>query len=212
MATPNIWSGVKVNMQDSIGTTANITAISKASEAVCTATNTLANGDYVLLLIQGMVQLDLMVARVKAVSGTNFTLDGIDSTLFDTFASGTFQKITMATSITSATDVNASGGDPSQIDATTIHDTTAKNIPGIFSAAKFDMQLIWDASDTAFKAVKAASDIKGLRAFLFTFATGQKAVFYGYVAASGLPTGGSQALVKTAVTVTMFGKPNYYAT
>jgi hypothetical protein len=58
MATARKWSNVAIAMQSAIGADITITGISKASEGVVTATNTISNGDFVALTVQGMYQLN----------------------------------------------------------------------------------------------------------------------------------------------------------
>lgn len=206
------WSNVAVAVQSAIAAAKTITAITKASEGVVSSTaHGYSNGDYVLLTVQGMYQLDGVVARVSSVATDTFVLEGIDTTLYETFTSGTAEEITFGTSLTSATSINASGGDFDFIDTTTIHDNVKKQIPGLPSPGTFTMDLFWDLADAALIALKAASDNQLQRAVRFTFANGQKVVFIGYVGASGLPTGGAQEVVKTSVVITMFGKPQVYA-
>ena len=212
MATARKWSNIAIAMQSALASPVTITAITKAAEGVCTATNTYSNGDYVVLSVQGMYQLNDRVARVKTVSGSAFTLEGIDTTLFDTFTAGTAEKLTYGTSITTATSVSSSGGGFDMIDITTIHDNAKKEIPGLPAASTFSFDNIWDVSDAGLVAMKVASDAQAKRAFRFTFGTGgQIMVFTGYVGATLLPGGSAQDKVTTGTTITMQGLPTYYA-
>ena len=212
MATVRKWSNVAVAMQSAIAADVTITAISKASEGVVTATNTYTNGDFVYLKVQGMFQLDGRVARVKTVSGTGFTLEGVDTTSFETFSSGTCAKITFGTSITTATSLSSSGGDFDFIDTTTIHGNAKTQIPGLPNPSTYTFENIWDVADAGLLAMKAAADAQGIRAFKFTFGTGgQIMVFAGYVGASLLPGGSAQDKVTTSAVITMNGSPSYYA-
>ncbi len=212
MASARKWSNVAVAMQSALGPDITITAISKAAEGVVTATNTLSNGDFVVLTIQGMFQLNDRVARVKTVSGSGFTLEGVDTTLFDTFTSGTANKITFGTSITTATTVNASGGDFTFVDTTVIHTNTKTQIPGTANPATYTFDNIWDVTDAGLLAMKLASDGQAKRAFKFTFGTGgQIMCFNGYCGATILPGGTAQGLVTTSTVITMFGSPTYYS-
>ena len=212
MASAKKWSNVAVAMQSAIAADITITNISKASEGVVTATNTLVNGDYVLLSVQGMYQLDGRVARVKTVSGSAFTLEGIDTTSFETFTSGKANKITFGTSITTATSLSSSGGDFDFIDTTTIHANAKTQMPGLPNPSTYTFDNIWDVSDAGLIAMKAASDAQAMRAFKFTFGTGgQIMVFTGFVGANLLPGGSAQGLVTSPSVVTMFGAPTYYA-
>ncbi|MDN4061490.1 phage tail protein, partial [Massilia sp. YIM B02769] len=56
-----------------------ITAASNAAEAVCTATNTFAAGDFVEYT-GGWSKANGRVFRLKAATGTSFTLEGLDTT------------------------------------------------------------------------------------------------------------------------------------
>ncbi len=212
MATAKKWSNVAIAMQSAIAADTTITAISKASEGVVTATNTLANGDYVIINCLGMFQLNARVARVKTVSGSGFTLEGIDTTLFDTFTSGTCNKLTFGTSITTATSVSPAGGEFDFIDTTTIHVNSKTQIPGLASPATYSFENVWDVADAGLLAMKLAGDAQAQRAFKFTFGTGGNImVFSGYVGANLLPGGQSQGLVTTQSVITMYGSPSYYA-
>lgn len=212
MATVRKWSNVAVAMQSAIAADVTITNITKASEGVVTATNTYTAGDYVYLKIQGMFQLNERVARIKTVSGTGFTLEGIDTTNFDTFSSGTCNKLTFGTSITTATSLSSSGGDFDFIDTTTIHGNAKTQIPGLPNPSTYTFENIWDVSDAGLLAMKNAADAQGIRAFKFTFgAGGQIMVFAGYVGASLLPGGLAQGKVTTSTVITMNGAPTYYA-
>ena len=214
MATPRKWSNVAVAMQSAIASAVTISAITKASPGVVTTgtAHGYSNGDIVYLSVQGMYQLDGKVARITSASGSTFTLEGIDTTLFDTFTSGSVQKLTLGTSITTATTINASGGDFDFIDTTTIHANQRSQIPGLPNPATFTFDNIWDVSDAGLLAMKAASDNQTIRAFVFTFGTGgQKMYFAGYVGASLIPTGSAQGLVTTQTTITAYGTATYYA-
>ena len=212
MASARKWSNVAVAMQSALGADITITAISKAAEGVVTATNTLSNGDFVVLTVQGMFQLNDRVPRVTPVSGTGFTLERVDTTLFDTFTSGTANKITYGTSITTSTSVSASGGDYAFIDTTLIHANVKTQIPGPANPATYSFENIWDVSDAGLLAIKLATDAQAKRAFKFTFGTGgQIMCFNGYCGGALLPAGQAQGLVTTSTTITVYGSPTYYA-
>lgn len=212
MATPIVWKNVAVTMQSAIAAAKTISGITKASPGVVTATaHGYSNGDYVFLNVNGMHQLNDKVVRVAGVTTDTFQIEGVDTTAFDTFADGTAEKLTFGTSITTATTINASGGEFDFVDTTTIHDNTKKQIPGLPSAITYQFDNIWDASDTGLLAMKSASDTQAKRAFKFQFGSGGKIiVFAGYVGCSMLPGGQAQDLVKTSAVITMNGTPTYY--
>ena len=212
MATATKWSNIAIAVQSALAAADTITAITKANPGVVTSTaHGLVDGDIVVLTVQGMHQLDGRVARVAGKTTDTFQLEGIDTTLFDTFTSGTAELITFGTALATATSVSASGGDFEFIDVTTIHDNIKKQIPGLANPSTFSFDNIWDVSDAGLVALKAASDTQAKRAVRFTFANGQKLYFTGYIGATLLPTGSAQEVVKTGVVITMFGKPTVYS-
>lgn len=213
MADPIVWKNVAVSMQSAIASAKTITGITKANPGVVTsAAHGFSDGDILYLEVVGMSQLNEKVVRVTSSATDTFSLEGVDTTDFDTFTSGTAQVVTLGTSITSATNVTASGGDFDFIDTTTIHDNIKKQIPGLPAAISFSMDLVWDATDTGHVAFKAASDVQAKRTFKFQFGTGGKVVYFcGYVGYTGLPGGQAQGLVTTSAVITMNGTPTYYA-
>lgn len=212
MATVVKWSKVAVAIQSALGSDVTITAISKANPAVVTANgHSFANGDFVKIAANGMFQLDARVFRVASVSSNTFALEGEDSSLYDTFTSGTANFITFGTNMTTATGLTAAGGDFDFIDVTTIHDNIRKQVPGLAAPATYTFENLWDPSDAALIALKQASDNQAQRAVKFTFAAGQIVAFVGYVGATLLPAGNAQDKVVTQVVMTMFGRPTIYS-
>lgn len=213
MATAKVWKNVAVAMQSALAAAKTITGITKASPGVATSVaHGYANGDYVYLTINGMYHVNEKVVRVAGVAADTFQLEGVDTTLFDTFTSGTAEKITYGTSITTATTITASGGGFEFIPTTTIHGNVNTVIPGLPEASKLEMDNIHDISDAGLLAMKAASDAQARRAFKVQWGTGgQIMVVSGYVGASLLPGGSAQQLVTTPTVITMNGTPTYYA-
>ncbi len=214
--TVQVWSNVAIAVESAKATAQTITGITKASTAVLTysGTDTYANGDYVLLTVQGMSQVDGRIFRVAnvVVGSDTFELEGCNSTLFDTFTSGTVEEITFGTSLTVASGVSVSGGDFQFIDVTTIHDVVQKQIPGNASPTTFSLDCQWQPDDAGLIALKAASDSKAQKAIRITFANGYKFMCTGYVGATLAPTGSAQAVVTTPVVFTAYGRPTTYAT
>ena len=212
-------SNVAVAMQSALAAAKTITAITKAAPGVVTSTaHGYSNGDYVFLEVQGMSQVNGRVFRVANVATDTFQLEdvtggtGIDTTVFDTFSSGTAKKITFGTSITTAATINVTGGDFDFIDTTTIHSNQKSQIPGAANPISISMDQLWDIADAGQIALKAASDTQAQRAFKFTFGTGGPImVFVGYVGFTGAPTGNAQDKITSPATVTAFGSPTYYS-
>lgn len=211
MAT-KVWSNVQVAMQSALDAAKTITAITKANPAVATSTaHGFANGDIVILSVQGMWQLDTRTARVANVTSNTFELEGIDSSLYDTFSAGTAQKITFGTTFSTIGDVSTSGGDFEMIDVTTIHDNVKKSIPGSASQVEVSGNFNWDPADLGQIAMKTASDARSMRAFRITFSDGAKWYFTGYPGFTGTPTGSAQQKVTAPFKISSFGRPSFYS-
>lgn len=207
------WSNVGIAFQSALGATKTITAISLATTGVVTSTaHGLANGTFVLLTISGMYQLNDRVVRVAATAANTFELEGVDTTLFSAFSSGSCVAVTYGTVLGTGLTVSVSGGDPEFADVTTIHDSVRKRVPVVTSPLSMTMELIFDPTDAAFPLLKAASESLLTRAVRITFSNGWKVVFNGYVAAAGFPAGSAQDTVKTNLSVEGQGRPTVYTT
>jgi hypothetical protein len=219
MASVTKWSNVAVAMQSAIGSALVITGITKADPGVVTsAGHGLSNGAYIYLNIDGMHQLDERVFRVCNIATDTFQLEevsggtGTDTSAYDTFTSGSAYALTFGTSITTAVDMNVSGGNFDMIDTTTIHQNQKSQVPGLSNAMSFEFNNIWDPTDAGQVAMKSASDAQAVRAFKFTFGTGGKImVFSGYVGFTGAPAGSAQDKVTSQAVITAQGTPTYYS-
>jgi len=205
-------------MQSALGADKTITAIAVGATATVTATHDFSAGDYVVFDVLGMHQLNGRVFRVLSVSTTvSFVIEGtgaasLDTSAFDAFTSGTCNKITFGTSITTATNISASGGDFDFIDTTTIHGNIKSQIPGSANPLSYSFDNLWDSADAGQIALKDASDTQAQRAMKFTFGTGGPImVFNGYVGYSGAPTGSAQDKVVSPAVITAFGAATHYA-
>jgi hypothetical protein len=213
MATATVWKNVSVAMQSAIATAKTISGITQANPAVITSTSHgYSNGDIVYLEVQGMWQMNEKAVRVANVTTNTFEAEGVDASAFEAFTSGTAKKVTMGTSITSATSISTSGGDFDRIDTTTIHGNAKTEVPGLPSPISFSMDHIWDSTDSGQAAMKAASDVQAKRVFKFQFGSGGKVLYFvGYVGFNGLPGGQGQGLVTCQAVITMNGTPTFYA-
>ena len=215
MATPILWKNVAVAMQSAIGNAVTITGVAVATDGSITVTASghgMSNGDYCLVSATGMTEINKRIFRVAGVAGASFELEGEDGSDYTTFTAGTVREITFGTSVTTMTTVSPSGGEPDQIDATTIHDTQRTILYGLPAATSYSFENIWDPSDAGLIALKNASNSQAERGFRFTFGTGGRIfLFYGQVSAGLNPSGSAQGLVTTPVSITATGASTTYA-
>ncbi|MGL5934255.1 MAG: phage tail tube protein [Cetobacterium sp.] len=213
MAT--LWSNVQVTMEASLDPADAITGISNAAPAVATSNgHGIVNGSYVFLRAEGMPQLDERVVRIANATANDVQFEGTNSLQYDVFAAvgvNQMQKITFGPSFKTIFGLNASGGDATFVETTTIHVNYGTQIPGKRNPIIYNFQNVWKPFDAGLQAMLAASEVKQLRAFKFRFPDGLTMVFSGYPSASLVPTGQAQGLVETATSISMQGYPFYYA-
>lgn len=212
MATPILLLDTVVRMQSALGTDKNITAITKASEAVITATHDFSIGDYILLDgIGGMTELNKRIVRVKAVSTTvSFTAEGLDSTNWTTYTSGgTATKITSFVTFDNVTSFNYAEPQPNRIDVTTIHQNQKTEVFGLDDAPTATMSMNADPLGAAIVELRKASLAKSTRGFVVTTQTGQILIFNAYVA-GGRGFDGSVGAVATGQASMTFVSPEQW--
>lgn len=208
----NVWSKVGVDVQSALAAPVTITAITKASPAVATgAAHGYTVGDLLLLKVSGMRQLNYRVVRVSAADVNTFTLEGVDSTNFDTFESGTAEEITFGASCSTLQDVNASGGEAAPILISTVHEDQDYEIPGNRSPIVMSFGSLWVPDDAALLALNAFDEIKTPCAIQIRFATGAKVYFAAFPSVSLAPTGSSGNAVQTPVALRLRGRLTAYA-
>lgn len=215
MATPIFWTNVGIDVQTAVATAVTITGITKAATGVVTYTGAVnpTVGDYIVMSVNGMYQLNdrvLRVANVNTVAKT-FELEGEDTSTYETFTSGSYQIVTFGASFTTTQNINVSGGEYEFADVTTIHDNVRKRVPTITSPMSLAMDNLFDLTDPGFVELNKAYKAKTKRAIRLRFGSGAKMLLMGYGGAAGVPTGQAQGVVQTKVSIEAQNIPTIYA-
>lgn len=209
-------AGLKLYMESAIAAPTTITAISKAAPGVFSASgHTFVVGDSVLLEIQGMVELNgLLATIVSVVASTSFQIAGVDgvtgldTTLFSTFSSGTAKKVTLGTTITGVQDFSFTGGEIKTTDTTTVNDLVDTQIVVGATAQSADMVMQWDPASTAQAAMINAFKTRANKGFKLLYPDGANVKWYGTVGYTGAPGGGKQGVTTSPAKITMLGGLN----
>lgn len=206
------WTGVKVDAQTELGVETSIEDISAASEGVVESTgHGLTDGDYVLLSVSGMIEVNSRVFRVSDVSADEFTLQDEDTREYGDFISGSFRKITFGVSAATLQDVNVSGGEANMADTTTIHDLEQSQAPTTTTPLTMQHTSLFSGSDPFLAEMRRASRSKTTRAVRYTFTNGDEVLVNAYVSASGAPTGQAGQAVQTPLTLAVQRAPTTVA-
>ena len=205
-------SGLKLYMESAIAAAKTISGITKAAPGIISSTaHGFANGDNVLLEIQGMVELHGYLCKVVSTTTDTFQVadvngtTGIDTTLFSTFTSGTAKKVTLGISITGVQDFNFAGGEIKVEDTTTVNDTQDTQIVVGATAQSADMTMQWDPASSAQQAMIAAFKTRANKGFKVLWPDGAFTMWYGTVGYTGAPGGGKQGVTTSPAKITMLG-------
>lgn len=202
----NVWSNVKVAIQTLLGTAKTITAITKADPAVVTsAAHGLTDGKLGLLKVKGMREVNYMVVRVANQDTNTFELEGVDSTDFGTFVSGTFEEITFGAESAVMQELTPSGGEAAGIAVEVIHTDDTYEVPGRRSPLVISCGALWDPADPALVAMRGFDRTKTPGCVAVEFATGNKIYFAAYMSAPLTPAGAAGAVVSTPASMRVRG-------
>lgn len=211
-------SGLRLYMESAIAAGKTITGITNAAPGIVTsAAHGYSNGDIVLLEVQGMVEVHNRLFKVVSVATDTFRLadpggtNGIDTTNFSIFTSGTAKKLTLGTSITGVQDFNTTGGDIKTTDSTTVNDTQDTELVTGATAMSYEMTMQWDPNDAAQQAMRAAFDTRANKGFKVLWPDGAFVVFYGTVGYTMAPGGGKQGITTSPAKISMRGPLTPYA-
>ncbi|MBV2206660.1 MAG: phage tail protein [Pseudomonas sp.] len=205
-------SGLKLFMESAIASAKTISGITKAAPGVVSSTaHGFVNNDIVLLEVQGMVELNGRLFKVVNTAADSFQLagvdgtTGIDTTLYNTFSSGTAKKVTLGTSITGVQEFTFSGGDIKTVDSTTVNDLVDTQIVVGAAAQAADLTMQWDPSSAAQQAMIAAFQTRANKGFKVMWPDGAFVLWYGTVGYTGAPGGGKQGVTTSPAKITMLG-------
>lgn len=217
MAEQLFWTNTQVAIANlaNIGSAIELNSISKAAQGVCaySGTDTLADGDWVLIECQGMVEVNYRLFRVDNLDtvANTFELEGEDTTGYRTFTSGTAKKVTFNLSFTTLSEPQASGGDPVTEDTTTIHDVSDTEAIVSTSPQGYSFTSRYSPDDAAVLELQRAYVSRTARPLLITFSSGAKFAFFATVAAPLAPSASGRK-VTTPVSMRLKGTGTNYAT
>ena len=174
-----IGSNITVSVEKTLSSPVTVTGVSKASEGVVTASaHTFAHGDIVKFTVTaGMVELDGQACRIKDVTTNGFTLEGLDTTDYSTWSSGTAVNVTAWATLSNAQTITMPNPAPTKIEITTLIDKTRQYAYGLPDAPDGSINGLFQPTLEAVTLIKAATKANEALAFRVAFAGGEYAVF-----------------------------------
>ena len=132
----------------------------------------------------GMDELLGQAISVDATAANTFNAEGIDSTNFGTFTSGTVTPVATWLTLSSATSYSIPEGAADELDATTLLDRIKQNQAGLMAAQNVQLSKLSDMQLPALAVVRAAALNDGYIVVRITLSNGERRVFRGQ---PGLP-------------------------
>lgn len=207
-------NGAIVSLAASYAAAAPITAISNASAASVTATNTLTAGDYVEIT-NGWSRMSGKIVRVLSATGTTFVLEGYDTTSTTIYpvggGVGTFRKILTWTQLSQILSSSSSGGEQQFLEYQLLEGDSQKRIPTVKSAAGLTFSVGDDPTLPGYILASAANDDRLPRAARIDLPSAAKILYNAYVSLNKTPSLTVNEIMACEVTLSLLAEPVRYA-
>lgn len=192
----SVGRNTRLEVESTLDSARTITAITKAATSVATAAaHGYINGDIVSLInIQGMSELDGQIIRAANITTNTFDLEGIDTTLFGTFTSGTAQKISVWATVSNSTSVSAGSPAKDWLESTTLLDSEKQYLPGFDDTPELTVNVLTDPFIAAMIKIETAARLGNALGFRMTLSDNTRRVFRGF------PTMPNESIEKGAIT------------
>lgn len=174
--------GVKVEIASAYAGAKTVTAVTQAATGVATSTaHGLANDTVgYWSSVVGMVQLEDQATRVKNTAANTFDLQGLNTTNYSAFTSGSFTPVATWSTLGEATSYDLGGGASDKLDVTTLLDVVKKEEMGLLPVQSVSMNIIaQDAPTAAMQLIEAAVQAQSKVTVRITLPTGAVRIFRG---------------------------------
>lgn len=176
-----IGTNVTVEIEKTLATGIAVTAVTKANPGVASAAaHGLSNGDIgVFVVTGGMVELDGQAVRVASTASGTFALEGLDTSGYSTFTSGTgtFYEVTAWETLGNAQSISMPNPAPEKIDITVLRDKQKQYAYGLPDAPDGTINGLYDPLAAGVAEVAEATKANEDRVFRVTWSGGQKTIF-----------------------------------
>jgi hypothetical protein len=204
-------NGSQMSLSTSFASPVNVTGISNANPAVCTATaHGYANGD-VILLTSGWGGLDERAFVVSGVTTNTFELSGVNTLNTSVYPAGlgvgTAKETSAEVSLDQILGFEPSGGEPQYWTGQPLDRDTELQIFTKFSAQSINLTLGFDKAKPWFAALVTASEQRDIRVMKLTLPDGTKILYPGTVAFNNSPAVQADNPVTATMGYSLSNKP-----
>lgn len=208
-------NGITLAIATAYASALTVTAVTNASEAVLTVTNTLTAGDYVEF-VSGWSRANNRIFRVKSPTGTNLVLEGFDTTSTSQYPAGsgvgTIRKINTWQQITQIISCTSSGGDPQYQTYSFLEQDFESQIPTTTSAQSLALEIADDPTLPGYQAIKTVAAARTNNALRATMPQGGFILYNGIFAFDETPSMTKGNLMSVKAGIALQGRPVRYQT
>jgi Phage tail tube protein, TTP len=200
---------VRVEVATAYAAADTVTAITNANPGVATSTgHGQTNGTVgYFSTVVGMDEIDGQAYRAANVAANTFETEGLDTSTFGTFTSGSAIAVSTWATLTHSTSYTIGGGDATQLNTTTLLDKITQQENGMLAAQTVSIDgFVPEGGNTSMDTLEAAAFANGYVVFRITHPNGDVRVFRGQVSLPGesvsvdqLATAGFSCTVKGRV-------------
>ena len=205
-STAQVAQQSKFYVSGTPGSNISITAVSKATSAVVTATNTLAVGDVVIFgAVTGMPEINGLIGIVTAATSPSFTV-AIDSSGFAT--AGTTGTATPQTfsKVGNVQDFSPDGGTANVIDVSNLDSTAKEKRQGLQDMGNYSLTYDTDDTDAGQLRLIAARTAQAVVVFKQYYPGGLKIrAWQGFVQKVTEPVAGVDKVLRSSATIVVTG-------
>ena len=208
-------NGSTIHIASGTGAAINVTAISNAVQAVCTAAgHGLANGDYVILT-SGWSRLTDKVFRVAGSTTNTFDLEGQDTSDVNIYPAGggvgSVKKISGWTQLTQVLETTSQGGEQQFATYQFLEADREVRIPTTKSGGGLTINVADDPTLPGYQLASKANDDRLARAVRVTTSSGSKILYYSYVTIDKTPSMSVNNVMACQATLSHLNEPVRYA-
>ncbi len=184
--------GIKVEIAATYGAAKTVTAVTQASTGVATsATHGMANDTVGYFSgVTGMVQIENQACRVKNQATNSFDLQGLNTTNYTAYNTGTFTPVATWQTLSEATSYDLGGGASEKLDVTTLIDIVRKEEMGLLPVQSASMNVIaQDTPSAAMLLLEGAVQTQSMVIVRITLGNGAVRIFRGEPSTPGESVG-----------------------
>lgn len=171
----------RVEIAATYSTAKTVTTVTKAVPPIVTSTtHGLTEGTIAYFdTAAGMEELLGQAVSVDATAASTFNAEGLDTTGFGVFTSGTVTPVATWLTLSSATSYEIPEGAADELDATTLLDRIKQTEAGLMAAQNVQLSKFSDMQLPALAVIRAAALNDGYIVVRITLSNGERRVFRG---------------------------------